>query len=424
MISTFWNIPGIQTKQSFAFLEELLDPFCVYDEQGLPIYGSQVFLKRFSNAATSNNFFDYFRSLSLHPTQLLACWQLALSGESACFLVQNHANDEVIQCSLHFNAVAHVMFLKIKTVDWSASIPELAETYERLLLTLLDRSHIGAALVSMTGAVMHHNQKFSDLLGCQDQEGVQFEDLVHPEDRWLDDDLKRKLLDGELPTYTIEKRLVSKQQETVWVNVNVSLIELPLREPMQKRCFAVLLEDTTENHKLYNALIRTEGKWKAFVLNSLNLFIQISPTGRIIYASPALERILGYEAEELLDRYAFELIHPYDLHDFELALYRWLAGVPFDQLGIECRWRSQAGRWIYLYLQGQTFPMALEIDGVALSGYDITDRKWAEAELRRSEAMNRMMACVLPNLITQLQRFKSFSQLLLTQHFGMVLPSD
>lgn len=399
MISTFWEIPGIRSKKSLEFLVKLLDPICVYDEQGQTVYASPPFLELLRTDLTQVGFFDYFVSATTKLPTLLKSWERALEGEIIWFLSKTKEGQEDIECSLQFNPETKLMFLIAKSINLRAYTRELTEEYERWILTLFNHPSLAIALLTLEGVVVNSNNRLHELLGTSEAETIYIEKMVHPEDKWIDLELKQKLLTGEIESYNVEKRFISQSNEVIWLNVSVSLIKVSACMNKHKKYFAVLLEDVTENKKIYSALIRTEGKWKAFVLNNLNLFIQTSSLGQIIYASPAVERILGYRGEELLDWQISTLIHPDDLNEFDLALRLWASDIHSDKLGIECRWRSQSGKWACLYVQGQRFPLALEIDGIAISGYDITDRKLLEVELRASEEKFRSLILNIPGAV-------------------------
>ena len=111
----------------------------------------------------------------------------------------------------------------------------------------------------------------------------------------------------------------------------------------------------------------------------------------MIYVSPAVEDLLGYQHEELLGRQIKELIHPSHLNEVDLALQLWSSNIQTHQSGLECWWRTKSNRWVALSIQGQRFPSALEIDGVIISGHNITDRKCLEVELRANEEKFRSL---------------------------------
>jgi PAS domain S-box-containing protein len=401
MISIFWKILRISPKKSLEFLIRSLTPICVYDEQGQVVYASQKFLKLIQINTQKDTFFDCFQSVSRPLTTLADDWKLALQARSVRFLSKIKDTSRYIECSLQFFPCARLMFLMVKPSSHDASICQLTEEYERLILSLFNHPNFATALISLEGTIVKCNQRLYELLGTKEHEILQIEEFVHPADRLIDADLRQDLLNGEIDSYAIEKRLIDKSQEIVWVEMSVSLVNMPLHIDQHKKYFVVLFEDITENKKIYNALVRTEGKWKTFILNSLNLFIQTSSTGQIIYTSPGVERILGYESEELLDLYISEFVHPNDLSEFKLALRLWSSGNQPSELGIECRWKAKSGLWVCLYIQGRRFPLSLEIDGLIIDGYDVTDRKFLEAELRASEARFRFLALNISGAVFQ-----------------------
>lgn len=401
MSSNFWEIPGICSEQSLEFLEQFFDPFCVYDKQGKPIHASSGFLALLHAPTAAVGFFDFFCTSPTDIVALTGYWRRAIAGEMVCFTVQLGNLPEEIECSLQFNSGAKVMFLRVQQMGAEIDLRKLTEEYERSLLGLFDHPSLATALVTADGVVVKCNQRLHDLLGTAEAERILIERFVHPEDRLLGIDLKKKLLNEEIDSYTIEKRLMTRNDDIIWVNISVSLIDVSVCTHKHHKYFAVLLEDITENRKIYNALVRTEEKWKAFVLNSLHLFIQMSRAGQIIYASPAVERVLGYKEEELLDRQIADLIHPGDLNELNLALHLWTQEIKSNQPGIECRWRAKSGRWVYLYIQGKRFPFALNIDGIVLSGYNITERKRLEVELNASEEKFNYLASQIPGAMFQ-----------------------
>lgn len=398
MIAIFWKVFRLNPGKLLTFLARSLGAICVYDRQKQPIYVSPKFLKLMrSGAEQIGSFDDFVRLPQLVPIE--SHWDVALQGKTVSFLSKTRDGDKDVECSLQLDPALNWMFLTAKTCQ--RSIRKLAEEYERLVLTLFRHPGVAAALVSLDGVVVKSNARLHEFLGTNEGEIIQIDQFTHAEDQLVDADLRQKLMNGSVESYTIDKRLIDKNNEAVWVCLSVSLVDVPIRLDEYQQYFVVLFEDVTENQKIYDALVRTEGKWKTFVLNSLNLFIQTSSTGQIIYASPAVERILGYEAEEMLDLYISEFIHPNDLNDFELALRLWSSDSKFNKMGMECRWKAKSGLWVCLHIQGQKFPLSLEINGLIIDGYDITDRKFLEAELKASEEKFQSLVRNFPGAVFQ-----------------------
>lgn len=398
MISTFWDIPGIRSDQSLALLEQLLDPIGVYDKQGKPLYTSQRFLALLSIKAEQIEFFDLFASETTPLTVLTQLWHSALQGTAIAFHTELRDANQELKCSLQFNSTTNLMFVTAKSVDSTTVMRQLTAAYERTI-AWCNHPSLATALLDPDGNIVQCNQRLHEWLGTSEWETVCLDKFVHLEDREIDTDLKQKLLNGEIPSFTIEKRLIARNHDVIWINATVLLVESAVYLHGHNKYFAVLLEDVTETRKLYNALIRTEEKWKTVVLKSPYLFIQTSQTGQIIYVSPAVEHSLGYQEEELIDRSIAELIHPQSLNEFELALHLWSNGIRPKTAGIECQWRAKSGRWLTFYIQAQSFPLALELDGMVISGYDVTERKRLEFDLKTSEERFKSLVHNIPGAV-------------------------
>ena len=114
--------------------------------------------------------------------------------------------------------------------------------------------------------------------------------------------------------------------------------------------------------------------------------------GHTLEANPALERLLGYSAEELASMRFKDITHPEDV-ERNLELFRELMEGKLDSYQIEKRYLCKDGGLIW----GQvTAVLERDEHGVPQSTIsmieDITERKIAEEELRRQSALNEHMA--------------------------------
>jgi len=142
--------------------------------------------------------------------------------------------------------------------------------------------------------------------------------------------------------------------------------------------------------------IGVETKWAAFSRYSLNLFLEADETGKIIYSTPAIEQVLGYTVNQALGYYLLDLIHPQDINDFDLIYRLWLNGIEPAKSGLECRWKTAANDWVYLYVQRLRVNVELGKRRMILTAYNITDRKLLEAELQASEQKFRSLVLNMP----------------------------
>jgi len=173
--------------------------------------------------------------------------------------------------------------------------------------------------------------------------------------------------------------------------------------------FAALVAKSHSDRAIYDlvqaheqtimALIKTKQYWKNFISNSPYFFIQTSHSGQIIYSNAIAQQLLGYREEELAGRHITELIHPRHFSEFEFIFQQWRSLLRLQPLGIECWWRTKARQWIALYIKGQRFPSTLDLDGVAISGYSITERKHLQHKQKVIEKQFQSLLEIFPGAV-------------------------
>src|SRR5438874_1644072 len=120
-----------------------------------------------------------------------------------------------------------------------------------------------------------------------------------------------------------------------------------------------------------------------------------TPTPATRYASPSVERVLGYGPVELLERSAFELVHPEDIALVAEALARAIQRPNTPQLA-EFRFRHRDGSWRVLEAVGQA-----RVDGggaaqLIVNARDVTQRRRQERALRESKERLRAVIAGAP----------------------------
>lgn len=276
--------------------------------------------------------------------------------------------------------------------------------WSRQSLEFLERSINPICVYGHRGQVIYASQSFSDLL----QIDISKEDFfAHFVSATVPQTLLRQLwqrtLKGEAVHFLAQ--LPRSQQEVAFVLEFDPETEVILAAAQPRGPQALSKLETThqtllaEYERAIDALVKTEEKWKALVLNSTHLFLQTTGAGQILYASPAVEQVLGYAEVELLGTSLIELIHPTQNHEITQALQGWSSQSSEAFLGLEAWYHTKSGRYVCLYLQGQRFPSALGLDGVAISGHNITDRKCLEAKLQASEQQCRALVLNLPKSV-------------------------
>ena len=128
--------------------------------------------------------------------------------------------------------------------DLEVTVGALRESEQRFRKTF-ELAGAGIVQVSLDGRFTRVNQRFCDIVGYTQDEMLElrFQDITHPDDIEADLANVRRILDGEIATYSMEKRYLRKDSSIVWVSLTVSLVR---DRPGDPSYFIAVVEDTTE----------------------------------------------------------------------------------------------------------------------------------------------------------------------------------
>ncbi|MFW6183546.1 MAG: PAS domain S-box protein, partial [Chloroflexota bacterium] len=100
----------------------------------------------------------------------------------------------------------------------------LRESERRFRLTF-EQAAVGMSHLSLDGTWLRVNRRLSEIVGCTREEllAMTFQDITHPDDLAEDLENLRRLLDGDIQSYQMEKRYFHKNGDVVWVLLTVSL---------------------------------------------------------------------------------------------------------------------------------------------------------------------------------------------------------
>src|SRR5436309_2267894 len=97
------------------------------------------------------------------------------------------------------------------------------------------------------------------------------------------------------------------------------------------------------------AALRKSQRWlRALLEHSYDAIVLTSADGKTIYASPSIQRVIGYTPEEYLAHNGAELMHPADLED-GITFFRHLreqSGVTMPPHHTRFRHKNGSWRWI------------------------------------------------------------------------------
>jgi PAS domain S-box-containing protein len=151
------------------------------------------------------------------------------------------------------------------------------------------------------------------------------------------------------------------------------------------RLYADLLAENRDRETAEDALRASEERWRNLFENAPVGIALTGSRGNYVAVNPALQRMVGYSEAELCSRSAADITHEDDRAVTREVLAAYAEGQPRTPR-FEKRYRRKDGGVIWAEVSAFLVPVAGStplLGGVAV---DITDRKRAEDELRRSEA--------------------------------------
>ena len=174
-----------------------------------------------------------------------------------------------------------------------------------------------------------------------------------------------------------------KDGELFWEFASISPI---FDERARITHFVAVKEDITGRKGAEETLARRERHFRSLIENALDVIAVVAPDGAILYASPSLERLLGYDPAHIGDLNVFDLIHPDDLAKAREKFQRTLeTGTRFEQ--VEFRIRHANGSWRTLSMIGKPSPPETGTHGLIINARDVTESRALEGQLRQAQKM-------------------------------------
>ncbi|HMA95122.1 MAG TPA: PAS domain S-box protein [Polyangiaceae bacterium] len=139
------------------------------------------------------------------------------------------------------------------------------------------------------------------------------------------------------------------------------------------------LRARAERTRAEDMLRAREERFRQLVLNSNDVIALTDASGLLFYLGGAVERIFGYNPEELIGQPAGEHVHPEDRDRLRVQFYE-LVHKPTVSSFIEFRIQRKNGEWAWVESIGTNLLEHALVRGIVINIRDITERKNAEEE--------------------------------------------
>jgi PAS domain S-box-containing protein len=284
----------------------------------------------------------------------------------------------------------------ISDIDERKCAEETLREREELFRNVYDTAPLAFVVWDKDTRVTDWNQKAEEVFGWSKQEalGRNFFDFLVPEkDRHQVENVVGRLLEGGLPSHSINDNL-TKDGKVITCEWNNSALHDDDGNIVGGMSLAL---DITERKRAQEALCENEATLKSI--------FRAAPTGIGMVSNRVLKRVnnricemTGYSREELVEQSA-RMLYPTD-EDFEYVGREKYAQIRERGTGtVETRWKRKDGKIIDVLLSSTPVDPSDLTAGVTFSALDITKRKKAEKELRESEDRYRRITEAITDYI-------------------------
>lgn len=189
---------------------------------------------------------------------------------------------------------------------------------------------------------------------------------------------------------TFEWIIKSKQQHHIPVEVCLKIVTL---EDVPQ--ILALVRDISAIKQYQYELQCKDEYFKCLLESSADGIAILSAQAKLLYASPSMEKIMGYRNRLALNKNVFNILHPDDRHRIRQSLLRDIFNLRHNQVvTLNYRILHHNGQWRYHEATCKNMLNDPHIQGILINYRDITDRIEAEHKARaREKQLGHMSRC-------------------------------
>lgn len=134
---------------------------------------------------------------------------------------------------------------------------------------------------------------------------------------------------------------------------------------------------------------RSQNRTQTLLENASEVISIIDENGIVLYESPSVQKILGYEADEVIGRNIFEDLGFNGMKQLQTS-FETLIKKPWETIVCEFKYNKAGREEIWLESTGRNLSKNTSIGGILFNTRDITQRKLAEVEQRMRGQMQAL----------------------------------
>lgn len=274
---------------------------------------------------------------------------------------------------------------------------------------------IGMAIVGLDYRLRRVNKALCETLGYSQRELLEHTlvDITHPDDVKKDKALAGQLFRGEIPSYRLEKRFITKDGRLVWLDLTALIIRDSQHDPLYG---LTMIEDITERKRAEEALRTSEERYRSFVVNSSEGIWRFEAERPVDTGLPADEQVAMFYKYSYLAECNDALARMYGMdraedligaHFGDLRLVSETTNLKSIRSFIKGGYRLHNIESVWTNAEREQRHFSSNVIGIVVNGYllrawgtqrDETERRLAEEEIKRSRQQMRSLAAYLQSI--------------------------
>ncbi|WP_417603300.1 PAS domain-containing protein [Owenweeksia hongkongensis] len=300
--------------------------------------------------------------------------------------------------------------LILKSIDYTLKLHGVNQILHRQIddyNTFIESNIHPVLIVDLNSEeILQVNQAAVDLYGYSKDEfaTISIRDIRPKEDsKILDKAIAMVNADGASEFQDIFRHL-SKDGKIIYVEVKsvpISTINGQVR--------MVLIEDVSDQIQSRDRIIESERRFKALVQNGSDIITLFSASGKLLYISPSIERVIGLKQEDVMNTTIFDFLHPDDVP----LMQKTQADLPHATHQIEIgpyRVKNTDGDWRWLETSFLNKLNDTAINGIVASSRDVTtqihDQQKLEASITRYKNIINVTSDIIYEFHLETQEMK------------------
>jgi PAS domain S-box-containing protein len=289
-------------------------------------------------------------------------------------------------------SIANTIALAISNDKASKALQESEQRFR----SIFENAAAGMVTTDIKGRFLQVNPKFCMFLGYKEKELLQLtvHDVTYPEDLEITNTQFNQVVKGNHRVFDLVKRYVRKNGTVVWGHTTTAWVYDARPKPLY--CIK-LIQDITRLKDAEHALRESEEKFRTIVETAPNLITISNEKGENVYVSPNCKEITGYSQKEILGT-ARWWVHKDDIEKarklFDLAHKEGTGYKNFEYKAV----KKNGKIWYASSSWNSMKDENGEVKGVVLETIDITEKKQAEKQLKKSREQLRQLSIHLQSV--------------------------